>query len=438
MGAAAVALVALLVFGWGLFSARLARADLTAPIVFVVAGVLLSEGFRVIEPETTHGVLKVLAEVTLVWVLFADAARVRLRQLRADAGLYARLLGLGLPLTVAAGALLAGAMFGGIGFWAALLIGAALAPTDAALGAAVMSDPAVPGRVRRVLNVESGLNDGIVTPVVSFAIAGAAVAEGAPGLGGALSELLAGLAIGVALGAAGGGAMRTARRRGWASAEFAGPAVLALAVAAYTATVELEGNGFVAAFVAGMAFGNVAGRGGATEVFYVEQTAGLASLLTWLLFGAVVVPTVVQEADWRVLGYAVLSLTVIRMLPVALALARSGLSLRTVAFIGWFGPRGLASIIFAVLALEELGEAARPAVAVIGTTVLLSVFTHGLSAKTLATRYGASAAHPATHAADGTSPAHFPVRALVHRNPAATAPIGRRDDERPGQEPGRS
>jgi NhaP-type Na+/H+ or K+/H+ antiporter len=422
MGAAAVALVALLVFGWGLLSTRLERADLSAPIVFVVAGVLLSQGFRVIEPETTHELIKLLAEVTLVWVLFADSARVRPRQLRADAGLYARLLGVGLPLTIAAGALLAALMFDGMGFWLALLVGAALAPTDAALGAAVMTDPAVPERVRRVLNVESGLNDGIATPVVSFAIAGAAVAEGAegaPSLGGAVTELLTGLAFGVVVGVAGGGAMRTARRRGWASEEFAGPAVLALALAAYAATVGLGGNGFVAAFVAGMAFGHVAGRGGLAEVFYVEQTAGLASLLTWLLFGAVVVPSVFHEADRQVLGYALLSLTVIRMLPVALALVRSGLPAPTVAFVGWFGPRGLASIIFAVLALEELHEGSQRAVAVIGTTVLLSVFAHGLSAKTLAGRYGRGGARATAPAADGTAAGHLPVRGLVHRRPEA-------------------
>jgi NhaP-type Na+/H+ or K+/H+ antiporter len=428
MGAAAVALIALLVFGWGLLSARLERADLSAPIVFVAAGVLLSEGFRAIEPETTHEVIRLLAEVTLVWVLFADAARVRLRQLRADAGLYVRLLGLGLPLTIAAGALLAASMFDGMGLWLALLIGAALAPTDAALGAAVMTDPAVPDRVRRVLNVESGLNDGIATPVVAFAIAGAAIAkdaEGAPSLGGAFVELLIGLTIGFVVGLVGGRTMRAARNRGWATEEFAGPAVLALALAAYAATVELDGNGFVAAFVAGMAFGDVAGRGGVTEVFYVEQTAGLASLLTWLLFGAVLVPSVFHEVDRQVLGYALLSLTVIRMLPVTLALARSGLSPLTVAFVGWFGPRGLASIIFAVLALEELHEGAQPAVAVIGTTVLLSVFAHGLSAKTLAGRYGASVAHPTTLPDDGTADPHLPVRGLVHRRPDADpAPPG--------------
>ena len=181
MDASAVTLVTLLVFAWGLLSARLGRADLSAPIVFVAAGYLLAEVFHVIEADVSHEVIKVLAEVTLVWVLFADAARVRLRDLRSDAGIYARLLAIGLPLTMIGGTLLAWLMFDGIGFWLALLVGAALAPTDAALGAAVMSDPAVPARIRRVLNVESGLNDGIATPVVMVAVAGAATADSIAG-----------------------------------------------------------------------------------------------------------------------------------------------------------------------------------------------------------------------------------------------------------------
>jgi NhaP-type Na+/H+ or K+/H+ antiporter len=419
MDAAAVALIALLVFGWGLFSARLARADLSAPIVFVALGVLLAEVAHVIDPDVSHEAVKIVAEVTLVWVLFADAARVRLRDLRADLGLYTRLLAVGLPLTIAAGALLAMALFDGMGFWMALLVGAALAPTDAALGAAVMTNPAVPERVRRVLNVESGLNDGIATPVVTVAIAGAAAAasvEGQPSLGGAGTDLAIGLLGGVFVGVVGGMAMRMARRRGWATEDLAGPGVLALAVAAYAGTLWLGGNGFVAAFVAGLAFGNSAGRGGVKEVFYVEQTAGLVSLMTWLIFGAVAVPTVFEHTDWQVIGYAILSLTVIRMLPVALALAGSELSRSTVAFIGWFGPRGLASIIFALIALEDLHAEADRAVAIIGMTVLLSVLAHGLSAKPLATRYGATVADsPRSTAAELNHP---PVRGLLQRHPA--------------------
>jgi sodium/hydrogen antiporter len=427
--AIAVALVTLAVFAWGLFSARLGRADLSAPIIFVTVGLLLSQGLHVIEPDISHEGVKLLAEVTLVWVLFADAARVGVRELRADLGLYARLLGVGLPLTIAAGALLAVWLFDGVGVWLALLVGAALAPTDAALGAAVMTNPAVPERVRRVLNVESGLNDGIATPVVMVAIAGAAAAEGIEGhsLGGAFADLAIGLAVGITVGLVGGRAMRIARVRGWVSEDFAGPGVLALALAAYAGTLWLDGNGFVAAFVAGLAFGNSAGRGKAREVFYVEQTAGLVSLLTWLVFGAVAVPIVFERADWQVIGYAVLSLTVARMLPVALALVGTGLPRQTVAFIGWFGPRGLASIIFALIALEELHVEAERAVAVIGITVLLSVFAHGLSAKPLANRYGATIADTTSAPAGGETPPHPPVRGMLHRHPAA-------ETTRPGTE----
>jgi len=420
MDAASVALVTLVVFGWGLFSIRLGRADLSAPIVFVGAGLLLSEGLHAIEPNVSHEAVKVLAEVTLVWVLFADASRVGLRQLRADLGLYSRLLAVGLPLTITAGALLAMWLFDGMGVWLAVLVGAALAPTDAALGAAVMTDPAVPERVRRVLNVESGLNDGIATPVVTVAIAGAAAGgvAGVPSLGGALIDLVIGLAVGVVAGAVGGVTMRIARRRGWASEDFAGPGVLALAMGVYAGTLWLHGNGFVAAFVAGLAFGNSAGRGGVKEVYYVEQTAGLVSLLTWLLFGAVAVPAMLDHADWQMVGYAVLSLTVVRILPVALALVGSGLPRPTVGFIGWFGPRGLASIIFALIALDELHTAADRAVAAIGITVLLSVVAHGLSAKPLAARYGAAVASSTPPPAGAQAPP-LPVRGLLHSHPIA-------------------
>jgi NhaP-type Na+/H+ or K+/H+ antiporter len=277
--------------------------------------------------------------------------------------------------------------------WTALLVGAALAPTDAALGAPVMTNPAIPERIRRVINVESGLNDGIATPVVMLAIAGVAATESIqalPSLAAAVIDLAVGVTVGILIGVGGGRAMRTARLRGWEAENFAGPAVLALALFAYSLTTWIDGNGFVAAFLGGLAFGSSAGAGGTREVYYVEQTAGLVSVLTWLVFGAIGVPIVLDLASWQILAYAVLSLTVIRMLPVALALIGTGLQASTVAFIGWFGPRGLASVIFALIAVDELGTGVRSAVAVIGLTVLISVFAHGLSAQPLATRYGRS------------------------------------------------
>jgi sodium/hydrogen antiporter len=392
-----VVLVLVTVFGWCLLAGLLARAGLTAPIVFVAAGFVLERGFVVLDLAAEPHLVKAVAEVTLVWVLFADASRVGPRQFRRDLGTYVRLLGVGLPLTVALGTAAAVVVLG-VDAWTALLVGAALAPTDAALGATVMTDRRVPSRIRAVLNVESGLNDGFVTPVVLVAIAGVAAHQGIPGVespGRAVLGLVVGIAAGVVVGGLGGAVSRSAARRGWLSDDLAGPAVLALALLAYSGALLVDGNGFVAAFVGGLTFGMMGGRGGEKEVFYVEQTGALASMFCWLVFGALAVPVIGDVFGWASLGYAVLSLTIVRMLPVALCLAGTGLDRRSVLFVGWFGPRGLASVIFALLALEGLHDAAQQAVAVIALTVLLSVVAHGLSARPLASRFPASpGSHP--------------------------------------------
>jgi NhaP-type Na+/H+ or K+/H+ antiporter len=407
-----LAILAALVFAWGTLSARLERFDVTAPIIFVLAGVLLTHGpLAVLSVTPAPELVKGLAEATLVLVLFSDASRVGLRELRADAGLYARLLGIGLPLTIGLGTLLALALFSGMSIWLALLVGAALAPTDAALGAGMMVNPAVPARIRRLLNVESGLNDGIATPFVLVAVAGAQTAEHAHavGPGKAVAELAVGLAIGVAVGGAGGWLVSLARRRGWAAEGFAGSAVLGLAICAYACALALHGNGFIAAFTGGLAYGAIGGRRGA--------------LLVWLAFGAVAVATAVQSLTWQVVVYAVLSLTVIRMAPTAVALAGARLGRAAVILVGWFGPRGLASVVFALLALEEIGQPASQAVDVITVTVLLSVVAHGATADPLARRFGPRLA-PAAGGADHAELPDVPERRLIRRAPGAAAGTG--------------
>jgi len=388
-GAGSVTIILATVFLWSVFSAAFGRAGISSAIVFVAAGFALTEIFDVLHVPVEPELVKVVAEVTLVWMLFADASSVRMGDFRRDLTVYVRLLGVGLPLTIALGLLIAVALLG-FGAWPALLVGAALAPTDAALGASVMSDPKVPQRIRRVLNVESGLNDGIATPIVLVAIAGVAADEGIAGVHGpghALAALMGGLLIGVLVGGAGGLLSRYARRKHWISEELAGPATLALALLGYSAALLVDGNGFVAAFVAGLVFGNTAGRGGEKEAYFVEQSADLAAMLSWLIFGAIAVPAIGHWFEWRVICYALLSLTAIRMVPVALALLGSGFDRLSVAFIGWFGPRGLASVIFALLALEDLGPAAQEVIATIALTVLLSVAAHGLSSGLFARRF---------------------------------------------------
>ena len=307
MEAFAIAAVLSTIVAWCVLAGRLQPTGLTAPIVFVAAGWLLTEGIGLLDLEVEPELVRLVAEVTLVWVLFADASRVRLDQFRRDLALYARLLGVGLPLTVALGA---GAAMVVLGFdpWAALLVGAALAPTDAALGAPVMANPRVPPKVRRALNVESGLNDGIVTPIVLVAVAGVAADLGIHGVESperAVLSLLVGLVAGIVVGGVGGIVTRLARERGWLSEELAGPAVLALALLAYTAALAVSGNGFVAAFVGGLVFGNLAGPSGEKEVYFVDQSADVASMISWLVFGALAIPVMQDTWSWTVVVYAV-------------------------------------------------------------------------------------------------------------------------------------
>jgi NhaP-type Na+/H+ or K+/H+ antiporter len=409
-----LAIVAALVFGWGTLSARLERFDVTAPITFVLAGLLLTHGpLAVLGVAPSDEVIKELAEFTLALVLFSDASRVGLHELRADSGLYLRLLGLALPLTIALGTVLALAL-AGTSIWLALLVGAALAPTDAALGAGMMANPVVPARIRRLINVESGLNDGIATPFVSVALAGAAGSHAAGhGPAAAVAELAVGVLVGVGVGGVGGLLVNTARRRGWAAEGFGGAAVLGLAVCAYASAVAVHGNGFIAAFVAGLAFGTAGGRRGEPLVPFVEETGALVSLLVWLAFGAVELVPAVESLTWQMVLYAILSLTVIRMVPVLAALTGARLDWATNILVAWFGPRGLASVVFALLALEELGRpVAGPAVAVITITVVISIVAHGATAEPLARRYANRLARPA---AGDTSvqPPDVPDRRLI-------------------------
>jgi NhaP-type Na+/H+ or K+/H+ antiporter len=389
-----IAVAAVALFAWGLLSNRLERADVTAPIAFIAVGVTLA-GLGLVHGPSAPEAVTPLVELTLVWVLFSDAARLPVQELRRGLGGYVRLLAVGLPLTILFGWGLAAWMFPGLGAWLALFVGAALAPTDAALGVPVVTNPIIPSRIRQLITVESGLNDGIATPVVMLAIAGAAAAAGlepAESAGHAAVEMLIGAAVGVGLGGLGGLALREARRRGTAAEGFAGIAVLALALGAYALALALHGNGFVAAFCGGLAFGARAGRRAPAELEFLEQMGTLLASLVWMAFGAVAVPIMLDRIDAKDIVYAVLSLTVVRMLPVAVATVGAGLGRITILFVGWFGPRGLASLVFALLALDALGTHADEAVTVLAATVLLSVVAHGLTAAPLARRYGRFAA----------------------------------------------
>ena len=382
---------------WWLVSARLEAFNISAPMAFVAAGLVLANApISAIEINIRSATLEGLAEVTLALLLFSDAARVNLRVLRHDTDVMARLLLLGLPITIGLSTAVAVLLFPGLDPWAAAAIAAAVAPTDAALGAQVVEDEHVPGRIRRILNVESGLNDGIATPFVTFFVAGAVadtVTGSSASLDGALSDLAIGVIVGAAVGLI-GGFLLTVTHKDWAAPRYRGIGASTLALGAYALSIELGGNGFIAAFVGGLAFGSIAFRSivpvqeQETTLEFDTQAGKLLSLVVWFLFGAAMVPTL-DETTWETAVFAILALTVLRMLPVALVLWGTGFSRSTVAFVGWFGPRGLASIVFGLLAFDSLeGSAARGVLVTVTLTVLLSVVAHGVSAAPLSRRYG--------------------------------------------------
>jgi len=379
---------------YALISGRLQGTIITAPLVFVIFGFVVgSGGLDIATLDLGHSAIHFIAEFTLILVLFTDAARIDLGRVRRDHDLPVRMLVIGLPLVILAGTLTAVQLFPGFSIWEAALLAALLAPTDAALGQSVLSEKAVPVRIRQSINVESGLNDGIALPAVLLFAALASSEDSTAGaadwLQFGLMQVTLGPLAGVAVGYIGARLLDTAAERGWANEAFQGIGILSLAVFTYVTAELIGGNGFIAAFVGGMVFGNTL-RHPCTFLFEFMETEGqLLMLLTFLVFGAALLPVAITHPEPSYLLYAVLSLTVIRMIPIAISLLGARLRLPTQLFLGWFGPRGLASILFVLLILEDAAIAHREELLSITVlTVALSTLVHGVTAAPLARRYG--------------------------------------------------
>ena len=398
-GAWAGAAVAAVTAGYALVSRRLATTAVSAPMVFTAFGVAIGPiGLDLLSPDHDLGAVLTLVEATLALVLLTDAMAVSSRDLRVGGFLPGRLLGIGLPSTIGAGWLLAWPLLPGLTMWELALVGAILAPTDAALGETAVSNPRVPGLVRSGLNVESGLNDGMVLPFFLLFLAAlpgtTASEEGVAGV--FWRALVLSTVLGLAVGGAGGRLLRVSRAKGWVSGDWRQVFVLAVAAGSYALAVVVEGSGFIAAWVAGFAFGGALRRDAPADEAAADDTPRLAgrlaeflASLSFLVFGAVLLGPTLEHLDWRIVTYAVLSLTVVRMLPVALSLAGGRLTLPTVAYVGWFGPRGLASVVFALLVVEEKVHGTELLGRVSAVTIALSVLLHGMSAVFLSDRYGA-------------------------------------------------
>ncbi|MBN2309352.1 MAG: cation:proton antiporter [Candidatus Hydrogenedentes bacterium] len=397
------------VLAFGLFSARLTRSPITAPMVFVAFG--LAVGPRMLGLAELHlddPAVQILAELTLVLVLFTDAARIDFAVLRREYTLPLRLLLIGLPLTVLAGAVVGGLLLPSLGFWEVALLAAVLAPTDAALGLSVVNNTRIPVRMRQTLNVESGLNDGIVLPLVLLFAACAGGGSGAYGPAFIGKQLVLGPITGVFVGLVGGRIIVWAERTNSMNHSFRQLSGLAQALLAYAFAERIGGNGFIASFCAGLTMGNTAHSPCECLFDFAETEGQLLSLLTFMLFGTLMVAPAAHHWDWRVLVYTALSLTAIRMAPVAVSLVRARLRWPSVAFLGWFGPRGLASILFACIVVRQPGIPGRMVIFdTVVTTVLFSVLLHGLTAYPAALWYGRYA-DGFKHLPDAEEHAHMP------------------------------
>lgn len=386
---------ALLVFLFGLVSAVADRSPITAPMVFVAVGVLVGPlGFDLFETKLDSKAIKIIAEVTLVLILFTDASTIHLKALKNEYKIPLRLLCIGLPLTMIVGWALAVPMFPGESLWMVAIMAFVLSPTDAALGQAVVNNTRVPSLVRDSIEVESGINDGIALPPIMVCMAALTAAAGSSldfAYWGsfAAKQIIFGVIIGALVGLVGGLLINFAVKRDWMESVFQRLASFSLAILSYALAEELGGNGFIAAFFGGLMLGT------RTKIVrdriqeFGEAEGQQLSLFVFLIFGLALVPEAKPHWDGMALLYAVLSLTVIRMLPVAISLIGTKTNLVTVSFIGWFGPRGIASILYILIFVNEVGKKDNERMlSVIVLTILISVFVHGLSAVPLSNLYG--------------------------------------------------
>jgi NhaP-type Na+/H+ or K+/H+ antiporter len=380
-----IAAFILLVLLYILVSRRLERTVITAPIIFTTAGLLIfSMPPWLTALEVNRKQFLLIAEIGLVMTLFTEAADIDLKVLKGNRSLVVRLLSTGMLLTILLGAIGALVVVGGLSLWEAGILAAILAPTDAGLGQVIVNSPRVPMNIRQVLSVEAGLNDGLSVPFLMVFIALALhTAEGA---GAVLLRFLCeqigyGMLIGLGIGLTGGWLLGLAQRKNWMVEGLQQLGLVTLPLLCVMASEATGASMFIAAYVAGLVVQIGFAEAGERSSEFAENWGQLFNFFVFFLFGLLV------ARDWRsfnaaLLLFAMLSLTVIRMIPVALALAGTGLSRSTVLFVGWFGPRGLASIVLGLVYLERhtnLPGESTIRLAVMAT-VLLSIFAHGLSA----------------------------------------------------------
>ena len=386
-----LAILAAFAFLFSVIAGRIERSAITGPMIYVLFGLLAGPmvfGFLKMDVHAVE--LRVIADLTLALVLFIDAANADLSTLRTHAIIPRRMLLIGLPLAIALGIGAGWVIFPELGFYEVCLLATMLAATDAALGKGVVTNQAVPARLREGLNAESGLNDGMCVPVLLvFLVLATGESHGEGGTAQALTlvaeEIGIGAAVGLVFAYFAVKILRIALKRGWFTDIWAQIPVIGLALACFATADRLHGSGYIAAFLGGLLFGHMTRR--THELVQAgEGVAELLAMLTWVVFGAVAVGQSWVVMTWPVLLYSLLSLTVIRMLPNILALTRSGEGWEPKFFLAWFGPRGLATIVFFVI-VADANLPGEPIIqSVVVCTITLCIFAHGVTANAWAKR----------------------------------------------------
>ncbi len=380
---AGLLIIMLCAVAYAMCAKRLSSTVVTAPMLFIGLGYVLSIS-GVMQQQHTEELLHIVAEVALIILLFVDATQIDFVALRRQHVWPQRMLLIGLPLSVLIGTLVAMLLYPDWSIFAVALLAAILAPTDAALGQAVVSNRSVPIEERRTLAVESGLNDGLALPVVLFFSCTLATMEGeheSNFLIFTAQQLILGPIIGGLVGWLGANAMVRAAEQGYTEPLYEGVAAIALAIGAYIAASMAGGNGFIAAFVGGLAFGYIL----KDRVKYVYEFAeSEGQILIWasfLLLGLALLPQALHQLNLPMLLLILISLFVVRPLAIWLSLIGTDTKPLTRLFFGWFGPRGLATALFALLIVGDINDAYADAVlAVAINAVWISALLHGVSA----------------------------------------------------------
>jgi NhaP-type Na+/H+ or K+/H+ antiporter len=380
---------------WSLLARPIMAGRITAPIMLVVAGVAIEYGtYHALADILNAEVAEHFAELILAILLFVDATDVRGGLFGRNPGSALRMLLIALPLSVAAAVGLGLWLLPGMSWAVVLVVACVVIPTDFAPAASILRDERLPARVRNLLNVEAGYKDGMLSPVLVFGLAVAVGLEerGSPmvAVGAAIPEIAIGLVVGLVVGAVLAGLANVAGRRDLMTDQSRRIMLVVAPLLSFSLSEGLGGNGFVAAFVCGIAFHYIRhAEDIEREMELVDDNATLLTATMWFAFGGIgTIALMYGGITARMVVFCVVVLTVLRLIPVLLAMIGSGFSLSEKLLLGWLGPRGTTSIVFGLLAFSALeGTAEKPVLQIMSLVVFGSVALHGLTAPAIARAY---------------------------------------------------